>query len=390
MITEGKLRLDIAWDGKRVTGATVHSTRPLQVSRVCEGKSAAQAIGMMPLLFSICGRSQTVVAAAAIEAADGREVRASVGRQRELLVAAECAHEHLWRLLLDLPALLGQPQRREPFIAMRRRFEDLRRRQDSGAAWWEEANDSCDLGSWRVLAGDVADFLAAEVFGIGAEQFLRIAGTEELEAWLRTGRGAAAPLLGALWQMDLGRSGVPLFSLPDSASLGGELATALEASDEFAAAPGSHGEPAETGALAREAGQPLVAAALAERGNTVGVRILARLVELARLAGRMRELSGGAQVAPWLRSVRLRAGGGVAAVETARGVLMHLAALDGGRVSRYRIVAPTEWNFCPGGAFARGLAGFAARDEREVCRAAALLAHALDPCVAWEVQVQHA
>ena len=387
MTTEGGLNLEIAWNGKQITGATVSSTRALHASRVLEGKPAAQVIGMVPLLFSICGRSQTVAAAAALEAASGHEVRAPVERLRELVVAAECVHEHLWRLLLDLPALLGKPQRRDSFIGMRRRFDDQRRRFASGTAWWEETGDIRDLGSWRVLAGDIADLLAAEVYGMEAGGFLRVATTGELEEWLAAGQGPAARLLGGLWNLSLGRSDVPLFSLPEFAALAGEIAPALEASDDFVAAPCSNGAPAETGALAREAKQPLVAAALAGRGNTVGVRILARLVELARLAERMRELSHGGRVLSWLRSVQLRPKTGVAAVETARGVLIHLAALDGGKVSRYRIVAPTEWNFHPDGAFARGLAGAAARDENEAGRAAALLAHALDPCVAYDVRV---
>ncbi|HCX34082.1 MAG TPA: hypothetical protein DHV08_11360, partial [Rhodocyclaceae bacterium] len=83
-------------------------------------------------------------------------------------------------------------------------------------------------------------------------------------------------------------------------------------------------------------------------------------------------------------------GCGMAAVETARGVLMHRVDLEDGRVSRYRIVAPTEWNFHPQGAFVRGLAGTPASDTGEAHRAAALLAHALDPCVACEIRVRHA
>ena len=59
-------------------------------------------------------------------------------------------------------------------------------------------------------------------------------------------------------------------------------------------------------------------------------------------------------------------------------------------LARYRIVAPTEWNFHPRGAFSRGLAGIPARNEEEVRRAAALLAHALDPCVAYDLRVKHA
>ena len=59
-----------------------------------------------------------------------------------------------------------------------------------------------------------------------------------------------------------------------------------------------------------------------------------------------------------------------------------------GRVTDYRILAPTEWNFYPAGALAEELAamptgaGLAERARRVVA--------SLDPCVACEVQLRHA
>lgn len=390
MIGEGGLALDVAWDGKQITGASVCSTRPLRVSRVLEGKPAVQAIAMVPLLFSVCGRAQTVAAASALEAAAGCLPGDPARRQRELLVAAEGAQEHLWRFLLDLPALLGQAPRQERFMAMRRRFEAWRRGAVSPTAWWNEAGAGGDPGAWRGFAGDLAELLATEVLGLEPGRFLELDGWEKWAGWLESGRGFVAPLLRRLRDLPAGGGDLPLLALPEGAVLIGELGSAIEAADGFAAVPTRGGVPAETGALAREANQPPLAALLARGGRTVAVRLLARLLDLARLADRLRELAHGGAVQPWLRAAGLRPGTGVAAVETARGVLIHLVTLEGERVARWRIVAPTEWNFHPDGAFVRGLVGCPAQDEAGVKRAAALLAHALDPCVAFEVSVGHA
>ena len=91
---------------------------------------------------------------------------------------------------------------------------------------------------------------------------------------------------------------------------------------------------------------------------------------------------------PWSGGACLGAGAGFGAAETARGILLHFVQLDGeGRVAGYRIVAPTEWNFHPEGAFVRGMAGVAARSADAARQAAALMAHALDPCVAYRIEV---
>ena len=76
--------------------------------------------------------------------------------------------------------------------------------------------------------------------------------------------------------------------------------------------------------------------------------------------------------------------------ETARGLLLHRARVRDECVVDYQIVAPTEWNFHPEGALVRGLEGSTSDDEPGSLRAARLAVHALDPCVAFRVEVGHA
>jgi Ni,Fe-hydrogenase I large subunit len=75
--------------------------------------------------------------------------------------------------------------------------------------------------------------------------------------------------------------------------------------------------------------------------------------------------------------------------ETARGLVVHRVRLNGDRVAGYRIVAPTEWNFHPEGAFAQGarrIEGEARAIEAKVQR----LVASLDPCVGVRYEARHA
>jgi Ni,Fe-hydrogenase I large subunit len=81
---------------------------------------------------------------------------------------------------------------------------------------------------------------------------------------------------------------------------------------------------------------------------------------------------------------------GLAAVQTARGLLVHRVRIDRGRVVDYRIVAPTEWNFHPDGALASGLARLPGRSPRELELQARIAVQSLDPCVACRVEVADA
>ncbi|MBK6631879.1 MAG: nickel-dependent hydrogenase large subunit [Betaproteobacteria bacterium] len=163
------------------------------------------------------------------------------------------------------------------------------------------------------------------------------------------------------------------------------LSARLDVEPDFSQRPAWQGEPAETGALARQLGHPVLAREVGQYGATAAARLLARLLELAQLPEQLRQPR-----AVGIRCTSPRPGSGIAAVETARGTLLHQVTLAGDHVAHYRIVAPTEWNFHPRGAFVRGLLGCPAKSETEARGAAGLLAHALDPCVAYEVSVARA
>ncbi|MBK7136146.1 MAG: nickel-dependent hydrogenase large subunit [Rhodocyclales bacterium] len=361
MIAEGKLEFEIAWDGRRIVGAKVLSSRPVLASRVLEGKGIGEALRRVPLLFSICGRAQGVAAAAACEAARGVEADGAVKEDRERAIAAECLQEYVWRLFIDLPQLLGEAARPGDLA-------DLRRRMPAAAGEAE----------WLDIAEDAEALLEQRVFGMRARDWLAL-DTARRARWVDD---AALPAARMLARLRTCRVDPPRDFLPwlDAEALRTEIAPALEASPAFVAKPAWRGRPAETGALARQRLQPHVARELELNG--LSARLLARLTELAALPAQLRR-----PLAQGVRSISAGAGIGIAAVETARGTLIHRAALDGERVAHYRILAPTEWNFHPRGAFPRGLAGMPARNEGEARQAAALLAHALDPCVAYETRI---
>lgn len=360
MIAEGRLLLEVGWNGKQVSAATVRSTRPVDACRVLEGKAAEDALRLVPMLFSVCARAQAVAAAAACEAAAGVAASLPLRRQRERGIAAECLQEYAWRLLIDLPKLLGETPRPDELGQLRMRLA--------------RAGGDAD---WHAAATFAEQVLAERVFGVQPATWLAWPAAR-LAAWIDAGGQPAARMLRRMRRLRLkaGSRRLPWLGA-------GELRDGigpLIAADGWAAAPTWQGRAAETGAWARQAHHARVAA----EGAGASARVLARLVELTGLPRQMR-----LPRAVGVRCAALGAGRGIAAVETARGTLVHDVVLERGRIARYRVAAPTEWNFHPQGAFPRGMLGRTARNAGEVHEAAALLAHALDPCVAYDVEVRH-
>ena len=116
-------------------------------------------------------------------------------------------------------------------------------------------------------------------------------------------------------------------------------------------APRLAGQVVETGAIARQLadGHALLREAVARSGANVHTRVLARLVELARIVPLMEQ---------WLVAITPREAFHVpvqvpdeaqacGTTEAARGSLGHWLSVRGGRLASYQIVAPTSWNFSP-------------------------------------------
>lgn len=369
MSLAGTLRFALAWDGRRVLGVQIAAARPLLAGRLLAGRHADEAKALVPLLFGICRQAQGVAAAAALGAAQGAPPVGGALRAAAMAAVAETARECLWRLLLDLPAALGEAAQDASFAALGRRLAAPAAGQD-----------------WPTLAGELDEFLARAVFGMAPSRWPGGDGLSAAQRWMASGVTATARQVGELWDMRWGGSDVALMPAA-GAALAEEVARAALADAGYCHRPHWRGAVLETGALARRAAEPLLAQALAAQGSSLGARALARLAELARLAG---SLAQGEVPAGWAGALTLGPGMGAGWCETARGLLVHAARLEDGRVASYAIVAPTEWNFHPQGPLVRGLAGFETGDEAALRARALLLTQSLDPCVACEVEVRRA
>ena len=320
------MRLILSWDGQRITAAEVASTRPL-AARILLGQGVERAVELVPRLFSLCGEAQGAAARLAWCAARGEMPDGTTLREDGRRVALEAIGEHLWRLLLDWPKMLGLPVRKDDFLLWRKRL--LAVSNQSEAAILGKA-----LGAW-----------------LATEEPLT------LEVAVPVGRGALLPMLEAgVWTREV-------------------------IDEAFARSPAFAGQSAETGSLARRIEAAEVATLYAS-GQVVAARLAARYADLRFLAVALVDPQ---RLAGWLDAAPVGSNVGVARVETARGVLLHLMQVNDGRVGRYVIVAPTEWNFHPQGAFIREITGYPAASRADAELAAHRLALALDPCVAYEI-----
>ncbi|MEW7980830.1 MAG: hypothetical protein AB2813_13820 [Candidatus Sedimenticola endophacoides] len=375
---EGQLKIALRIRDGRVGAVDIGSSRPVHASRVLQGRLVGEALGMLPMLFTICSTAQSCAGVRACEQALGRRPGARLEGLRDALVRLETVREHLWRILLDWPGFLDEPPQPNGMSEMLVLHKALRQALTRGddpfriaaAAGAQVAPVPAPLLERLQLT------LARAVFGMAPADWLDIEHPSTLSKWAAEGVTVAARLIdrveGRGWS-DLGRCRVAALPPLEHTPL-----DSLRWSDAFVERPSWFDDSCETSCLTR-VGSPLLGRLDERHGNGLLVRLVARLTELARLAGGL--CPGGGTV--------VHGDGhnpGIGHSIAARGQLLHRVKLNGERVAAYQILAPTEWHFHPRGVVARSLAGVAGTRE-QMEQQARLLINAIDPCVSYELSI---
>ncbi len=368
----------------------IQSTRPVTAASMFAGRSVAETAALLPMLYSICAKAQAGACAAALEAAIGCAPSAPVLAARRELVAIETIREHLWRIFLDWPRFLGEPPDQAGTALLLARVKTLFTLVDPDGHLFRPGVQ--EIGSDRPGAlqrlDELDSLIAQRVLGMPAEQWLgAVSRGDDFSHWLTSTETSAARLLRALsasGEASLGQSDTdPLPALDQS-----ELCARLLAPDgaAFLARPSWDGRPRETTPFTRQADRGPMRDLVTLHGNGLLSRLAAQLLEVASLLATVRAELTDQTPAPE-DPPRSELGLGLGRVEAARGLLVHLARVERGRVLDYRILAPTEWNFHPEGMLARALTGLPDAEDAHLARWAELLILATDPCVAFDLSL---
>lgn len=156
-------------------------------------------------------------------------------------------------------------------------------------------------------------------------------------------------------------------------------------------APRLDGKVIEVGALARQAvaKHPLILDLVAQYGSNVHTRVVARLLEIARVVCEMQDWVANFEPdQPFCHHAPMPDSAvGVGLTEAARGSLGHWLKIEGGKIANYQIIAPTTWNFSPRdedgqpGALEQALEGAPVRPGESEPIAVQHIVRSFDPCL---------
>ena len=377
---EGRITLILQPGADSDTQVTLQSARPVHASRMFHGKPIEETLQSLPLLFSICSTAQAAAATEACEQAMNITPDPTVAAAREQLVMVETLREHLWRLLLDWSRLLQLSPAEQEMATVMGRLQTLQHAIHGGTPLFQLNPSPLPSASTSLetLTHPFITEIIEPLLGTRVKAWQQITGFEALQQWMTKSDGVLPTLFQQLQQSQwasLGSTTTPLLPMIEK-----PLWQSLLGEETFIERPQWEGRPHEASPLTRS-NSLLLASVTQQWGNGVMARMVARISEIIEI---LQTLPHPVQTD---NDTSLPNQSGIGIVEAARGRLIHHVQLEEEEITRYQIVAPTEWNFHPQGVVVQALQQlpFAVRDLEQQAR---LIIHAIDPCVGYDLVIQ--
>jgi len=392
MSLEGHVSISLLIAEQCVQQATVKSQRPLLAQALLAGTDARDAPQKVGLVFNLCARAQASASVFSIEQASKNEASKEACGVRAQLVRMELIREHLWRICLDWPGLRGAQAEKtlmKQVLLLDKEWESC---LDAGKQAFVLGGDvKLPLKSKASsIAMKLGTLLKEHIFYMPPKAFYACKDVEGYLLWAQYTQMNVPQLIQSLvhrgWQ-GVGQADTKVLPNLELAWLDKALST--DDADSFMKQPTVDGEACESTPYARQQLHPLTVELEQKYGLGLLVRFTAVLLELAatyldleKALMQFESKCDAVGVAP--------KNTGFGTVEAARGRLLHRVVLDEAqKVKTYQIVAPTEWNFHPDGVLKKALETLQG-DETSIEQQAKLLIHAMDPCVKYVLEINHA
>jgi Ni,Fe-hydrogenase I large subunit len=385
---EGQIEIDLFPVAEKTDTVAILSNRPVLASRVMVGKSPEQVLSLLPLMFNVCGIAQGRVAISAITQQLGIQSSVAQEHARDMLVMIETVREHLMRIFLDWPDLFQQSCDNEvfPFVSglMKETNAALFR---EGDAFSLDSELQPDLPKLQLILSRLDELLSTHVFQLPPGEWLSLKNIDDLTYWSHHSDGIAGHSVSTIlcngWGNQGGSHSQSLPELHPEQLL--EQFNSDDA-DAFIRQPQWQGELYETTPLSRQQSHALIYNLQQTHENSLITRWAARLAELAGLPMKIQRCLDTIMNEGDTHMMHTHTYG-VAQHEAARGRLIHRVEIQQNLVTRYQILAPTEWNFHPQGLIKQSLSGLQADNNDELRQLARLMINAIDPCVGYELRI---
>jgi len=390
MPIEGEIKISVVARSGQVESVSITSTRPLHITKLFAGKSIDSVADIMNAIYHLCNTAHRFAFLRLLDESTVIKLSQNEIKAYELLLDLETIREHCFSI--------ASKWNQDAEGTVNSNIINLLSTLKEINATLFLNTDPLSLVDKELQAFDSIEILTLKLeqqlqnlllgFKCNAESVFK--DMNSFNNWLKVGKSQGATFLNYLLQHQLNKIGnIEAFHLPD---LDPKNISDFLYNDAYIQQPNYQDITYETTPYSRQSNHQLIKQLVNINGNGVFTRAASQLLEVFELLNKVKcnyrnietEIISYNFQFPVLETSAL------VQLEAARGRLVHQLSIKDEKIKSYQILAPTEWNFHPEGVLNHMIRSLNFTDKEDLISKVKLLVNAVDPCVGYSVEIDHA
>ncbi len=390
MPIEGEIKISVVARSGQVESVSIVSTRPLHITKLFSEKSINSVADIMNAIYHLCNTAHRFSFLRLLDESG--------------VIKLSSNEIQAYNLLLDLETI-----REHCFSIASKWSQDTDNLVDTNIinllATLKEINSTLFVNTDALSLADkeLQSFKSIDKLILKLEDQLQIlligsknnsesifADMDSFNNWLQVGESKSVTFLNYLQQHNLSKMGdVKVSHLPD---LDPEELSDLLENEAYIRQPNYQGATCETTPYSRQSNHQLIKKLADIHGNGVFTRAVSQLLEVFELLNKIKCDYKHIKTETISYEVQFPALeiSALVQLEAARGRLVHQLSIENEKIKSYQILAPTEWNFHPEGILNHMIKSLEFTNKEDLIGKVRLLINAIDPCVGYSIEVDHA
>jgi coenzyme F420-reducing hydrogenase alpha subunit len=391
MTLQGELSISLTQTNNAIH-SEITSSRPTDAAKIFTGKTIKQTLDTLPLLFSVCGKAQTVTAINAIESAMNVTSDSSAISQREAIVKLENLRESCLQVLMGWPQFIDENIKNNALSDVIQSLNKLMQSFQQKDLFSVAVNKSFTISQEQIKLWQYCSVQLNQTFFAITPSEWQQADINKIIDWSEQKRTQASRFIYWLNEQTWKYSGHSnIAPLPEINDI--DLVHTLRTEQEsFISQPSWQSKCYEVSWFNYSKNNSVIKALLEKHGNGIYTRAISRLIDISQLIKALNNFF--INQANFIKTNS--AAVGLAHTYAARGRLTHYIELDDTKelnenvkVKKLAIIAPTEWNFHPQGVAAKSLGHLHSNQVHTLALQARLLISTIDPCVGYQLKINN-
>jgi coenzyme F420-reducing hydrogenase alpha subunit len=390
MPIEGEIKISVVARSGQVESVSITSTRPLHITKLFAGKSIDSVADIMNAIYHLCNTAHRFAFLRLLDESTVIKLSQNEIKAYELLLDLETIREHCFSI--------ASKWNQDAEATVNSNIINLLSTLKEINATLFLNTDPLSLVDKELQAFDSIEILTLKLeqqlqnlllgFKCNAESVFK--DINSFNNWLKVGKSQGATFLNYLLQHQLNKIGnIEVFHLPD---LDPKNISDFLYNDAYIQQPNYQDITYETTPYSRQSNHQLIKQLVNINGNGVFTRAASQLLEVFELLNKVkcnyRNIE--TEIISYNFQFPVHETSALVQLEAARGRLVHQLSIKDEKIKSYQILAPTEWNFHPEGVLNHMIRSLNFTDKEDLISKVKLLVNAVDPCVGYSVEIDHA